>query len=289
MSWYYFKPYVSVAQRRAKAEREVAKLAKKGQTISPVKIEGREIATTFWGEAWCDNLESYSDFENRLPRGRSYVRNGSVCDLQIAPGMVTALVCGSELYRIKIAIAPLPAATWAAVKRQCAGQVGSLVELLQGRLSKAVMEVVTRKDGGLFPSPRDIKMDCSCPDWADMCKHVAAALYGVGARLDRQPELLFVLRKVDHLELIVEAGTAAAVARPSSSRRKTIASTDLAAVFGVDLEAPAEAPPAAAASSRRRARPGKGQNRRQKGKAAATGSRKTQTPAPARRARQAAR
>src|SRR5438874_651495 len=175
MAWWGFRPYVSVAKRQANAAREMAKLAKKGRTICPVKLEGREIATTFWGKAWCDNLESYSDFENRLPRGRSYVKNGSVCDLQIEPGKVTALVCGSEVYRIAIKIRRLSPEAWKAIKAQCAGQIGSLIELLQGKLSKAVMEVVTRPDGGLFPKPREIDMDCSCPDWADMCKHVAAA------------------------------------------------------------------------------------------------------------------
>lgn len=246
MGWFYsFKPYVSVAARQAKAKREVAKLEKKGQTISPVKIEGRAIATTFWGKAWCDNLESYSDFENRLPRGRSYVRNGSVCDLQILPGRVKALVCGSELYRIDITVKPLPRATWDDVKARCAGQIASLVELLQGRLSKGVMEVVTARQGGLFPKPAEIAMKCSCPDWADVCKHVAAALYGVGSRLDRQPELLFALRGVDHLELVARAGDPLDVARSGPAARATIATDDLADVFGIELDRPT---PAGAAS-----------------------------------------
>jgi uncharacterized Zn finger protein len=236
MSWWSYPAYVSVAERRAKAAREVAKLKKKGRVITPVLIDGRDIARTFWGKAWCDNLESYSDFENRLPRGRSYVKNGSVCDLQIEAGSVTALVCGTELYRIAIRIKPLPPADWKAIKAQCAGQIGSLIELLQGKLSKAVMEVVTRRDGGLFPEPREIGMNCSCPDWADMCKHVAAALYGVGARLDHQPELLFKLRQVDHLELITQAADAGVVRRRGAPRGRTIAAGDLADVFGVELD-----------------------------------------------------
>lgn len=235
--WWNYRPYVSVAERRAKAAGKVKTLQKKGQKISPVHIEGKAIARTFWGKAWCDNLESYSDFANRLPRGRTYVRNGSVCDLQIEPGRVTALVCGSELYKIKIGIQPLSPQAWAAVKRECAGKIGSLIELLQAKLSSGVMEIITRRDGGLFPKPAEIELDCSCPDWADMCKHVAAALYGVGARLDEQPELLFVLRKVDHLELITQAADLPAATKKKGKGAKTLADEQLSDVFGIELDA----------------------------------------------------
>jgi hypothetical protein len=168
-----------------------------GRTLSPVEVRGRKIATTFWGDAWCSNLEAYSDFANRLPRGRTYVRNGSVIDLQIERGRVRALVSGTSLYEVAIGMQPLPRPRWTRIKTQCAGQITSLVELLRGSLSDSVMEIVTRKGEGLFPSPREISLSCSCPDWATMCKHVAATLYGVGARLDRAPELLFTLRCVD--------------------------------------------------------------------------------------------
>jgi uncharacterized Zn finger protein len=251
MSFWSFRPYVSVAKRRANAQREVKKLAGKGQKTSPVEIAGRIIASTFWGKAWCDNLESYSDFSNRLPRGRTYVRNGSVVDLQVAPGKVTSLVSGSDLYRITVKVKPLPAGRWQTVKSQCGGQIGSLVELLQGKLSKGVMEIVTRRDGGMFPAPAEIEMSCSCPDWAGMCKHVAATLYGIGNRLDQQPELLFKLRQVDHLELISQA--ASTMAKPKISGKKTISADQLADVFGIELEQPAEtkAASAGAKSSRR--------------------------------------
>ena len=202
---YGFRPYVSVAERRRQAQREIEKKRKKGLVVLPVVIDGRVIAKTFWGKAWCDNLESYSDFENRLPRGRTYVRNGSVVHLEIRPGKISALVSGSELYSVEITISSLPKPHWKRIKTQCAGKIGSLVELLQARLSKSVMEVVTRRGEGLFPKPAEIKMKCSCPDWAGMCKHVAAVMYGVGARLDDQPELLFLLREIDHLELIADA------------------------------------------------------------------------------------
>ena len=238
MGWGFYAPYVPVAQRRANALREVRRLAAKGKQVSPVEIAGRAIASTFWGKAWCDNLESYSDFSNRLPRGRTYVRNGSVVDLHIETGKITSMVSGSSLYRIAIQIRPLAAPRWKKLKQQCGAGIGSVVELLQGRLSTSVMSVVTSRDCGLFPAPAEIEMSCSCPDWAGMCKHIAATLYGVGNRLDRQPELLFKLRQVDHLELIAQA------ARPAPKRktggRKTIATDQLADVFGIELEAEGE-------------------------------------------------
>jgi len=200
-----FRPYVSVAERRAKAAKHATKLAKGGVKLAPVTLAGKKIAATFWGKAWCAHLESFSDYANRLPRGRTYVRNGSVIDLQIAPGKITAKVMGSELYEETITIAPLAAKRWAAVKAECAGKIDSLVGLLQGRLSDAVMGIITDRERGLFPAPAEIKLECSCPDWASMCKHVAAVLYGVGARLDNDPELLFRLRHVDPQELCVPA------------------------------------------------------------------------------------
>lgn len=239
MSWGYhgWAPYVPVAERRAKAAREMAKLSKKnGQAASPVVLDGRKIASTFWGKAWCENLEAYSDYENRLPRGRSYVRNGSVVDLQIARGLVTARVSGSSLYTITVKIKPLAPDLWKSIQKECAGQIDSLIELLQGKLSAAVMQIVTRRERGLFPTPREIDLDCSCPDWADLCKHVAATLYGVGARLDQNPGLLFLLRGVDPSELISKASAAEAVRQKTPAGAPVMSETEVADVFGIELE-----------------------------------------------------
>jgi uncharacterized Zn finger protein len=248
MSWGYygFRPYVPVAERRAKAARELAKLAKKGGTAaSPVLLDGRKIAATFWGKAWCDNLEAYSDYENRLPRGRTYVRNGSVVDLQVSKGNVSARVSGSELYKIDIKIKPLAPSLWKSIQTECAGKIDSLIELLQGKLSSAVMEIVTRRERGLFPTPKEIDLDCSCPDWADLCKHVAASLYGVGARLDQHPELLFVLRGVDPTDLISRASAAEAVRQTAARGAPAMSESEVADVFGIELE-PRSASPAPA-------------------------------------------
>ena len=233
--YYGFRPYVSVAARRAQAARELAKLQKKGRTISPVAIEGRKIAKTFWGEAWCDNLERYSDYANRLPRGRTYVRNGSVVDLQVGPGRVTALVSGSTLYDVKVTVGPVPRSRWSAICEDCSGAIDSLVELLQGRFSKGVMARLCEQKTGLFPSPKDIIFTCSCPDWASMCKHVAAVLYGIGARLDHQPELLFTLRKVDQQDLIANAGADLSKKGRRPAGAKVLASDDLSEMFGIEM------------------------------------------------------
>ncbi len=243
MSWWSFKPYVSVAEKRANALEQIHKHQKDGQTLLPVCIEGKKIAHTFWGKAWCDNVDSYSDMYNRLPRGRSYVRNGAVIDLQIASGKITAMVQGSELYEVQIDLEPVQTDSWRKIQQACAGQVGSLIELLQGKLSKGVMEIITRPGSGLFPKPAEIKKTCSCFDWADVCKHVAAVLYGVGARLDHSPELLFLLRQVDHLELIAHAGDVNAMTNVAT-QEKTIDTDDLANVFGIDLEPSIPASPA---------------------------------------------
>lgn len=246
-------PYIPVAQRQRQAKQKVAALNKKGQSCQPVTIEGRAIAKSFWGKAWCDNLESYSDFANRLPRGRTYVRNSSVIDLRIESGRVLALVSGSDVYSVEIGVQPLAATKWGAIIKECSGKVASLVELLQGRLSKAVMETVTRRGEGLFPLPRQISMRCSCPDAASMCKHVAAVLYGVGARLDNEPELLFRLRHVDPQDLTRQLGNMPAMA--PSDTQSALDGTDLSALFGIDLDdgstASTRQPPPAIAPSRK--------------------------------------
>jgi uncharacterized Zn finger protein/DNA-binding transcriptional regulator YiaG len=232
--WEQWGRYVPVAERRAKARREMDNLRKKGKAIQPVNIDGRTIARSFWGKGWCDHLESFSDYANRLPRGRTYVRNGSVCHLDIQPGRIEAIVSGSELYDIVICIKELKAATWASINNKCSGHIGSMLELLQGKLSDQVMAIVTDRHHGLFPQPGEITLDCSCPDWAGMCKHVAAVLYGVGSRLDSRPELLFLLRGVDAEELI-----ATEMALPDAAvgaAGDALADDQLGAIFGIDLD-----------------------------------------------------
>ena len=252
--WSEFRQYVPVGQKLAKAAKHAAQLAKKqGREPSPVKLDGKKIATTFWGKAWCDNLATYSDYANRLPRGATYVRNGSVVDLVIKPRSVEAIVAGSETYKIKIEIDGLAKSTWKKIKQDCSASIDSLLDLLAGRFSNGVMQRLTQHKDGLFPSPREIKMKCSCPDWSDCCKHLAAVMYGIGARLDKQPELLFLLRDVDHQELVSQAVAEGNLDKELSGDG-TLVGEDLGAIFGIELDSPAGPSPIASAEPSRKSR-----------------------------------
>jgi len=241
--WTRWGRYVPVADRMRNGARHAARLAKQGHTPRPVvpSGRGRTLATTFWGRAWCDNLTAYAALSNRLERGRSYLRNGLVIDLGIKPGSVTALVSGSEVYEVRVRIKPMPPRRWKAVVKACAGKIDSVVELLAGRFDASVMAHVCRQKTGLFPAPAEITYECTCPDgfgggW--LCKHVAATLYGVGVRLDEDPELLFRLRRVAHADLLARASAGlVAAGPPRRGARRGIAADRLSAVFGIDLEA----------------------------------------------------
>ena len=235
----FWGEYVSVAERQAKAKRQVTALRKKGLKVEPVEISGTMIASTFWGKNWCKHLESFSDYSNRLPRGRSYVRQGAVCHLAVENGAIFAMVNGTSLYHVDIKVSALPSSTWTALTRKCTGQISSMLELLSGKLSKSVMEVVCDRDEGLFPKPREIKLSCSCPDGARMCKHVAAVLYGVGHRLDSDPELLFLLRGVDPVELLANP-----VSVNETSGEDSLEESDLASLFGIEMDFEAPSVPA---------------------------------------------
>ena len=240
---HWYPKYVPVGVRRARAAVEMHELRERGVTVQPVEVRDRNIVRGFWGRRWCEHLESFSDYANRLPGGRTYVRNGSVCHLAVEPGGVEAMVAGRELYRVVVRIGQIEQPAWKAIKKACAGEIGSVLELLEGRLPDRVMDIVAHRDTGLFPQPGEIELTCDCPDSATVCKHAAAVLYGVGSRLDDSPELLFRLRGVDEAELI-----GADMALPSgTTRADTLADGDLGDIFGIDLDA---AGSAAAANAR---------------------------------------
>lgn len=226
-----FPAYVPVEERRRQAKAN----ARPGW--EPVAIHAeRGMAQSFWGRAWCTNIESYADFRSRLERGRSYARTGAVLHLEIAEGNVLARVLGSRVYDTQVKIRAVPKARWDEVCRRCAGEIGSIVDLLQGRLSQSVMAHMCSRESGLFPTPGEISFSCSCPDWADMCKHVAAVLYGVGARLDEKPQLLFQLRGVDESELIARAGSEITIGAGRAGSAKRLVDADLGALFELDLD-----------------------------------------------------
>ena len=231
MAYWSDYSYVSAAEKKAIAKRAIDKRKKGGLQPQPVVITGRGIAKSFWGKGWCDHLESFSDYSNRLPRGRTYARNGSVCHLEVGAGVVKALVAGSSLYEVDVKIEPLADEAWEKVKSDCSGQIGTLVELLMGKISEEVMSIVSDRHTGLFPKPKEIRFDCDCPDGARMCKHIAAVLYGVGSRLDESPELLFVLRGVDAEELI-KVEFSQTVERGEDDLPDEV----LSDIFGIDLE-----------------------------------------------------
>ncbi len=241
--WNHFPEYISVAQRRLKNAKAAKKLTGKSgkRNITPIIISGRSITQTWWGKEWCKNLERYSDYANRLPRGRSYVRHGAVLHLEINPGTVNALVQGSRgaPYKVEIKISRLPESSWNQAIKVCSGKINSLKDLMAGKFPKDLMESFTEKGTGLFPSPKEITLGCSCPDWAVMCKHVAAVLYGVGARIDENPSLFFTLRRVNQEELLDVAVKGAAeelVSRAENKSSRVIDDTDLADVFGIEME-----------------------------------------------------
>lgn len=254
-----WKSYVSVGQRMAKAHAFAAKIAKKQKrTCQPIQIEGRKIAKSFWGKAWCDHVVSLSDYANRLPRGRTYVRNGSVVDLVIKPGKVEAIVAGSEPYKASISIKKLDKKTWDAIKKDCSSSIDSLIDLLGGHLSEGVMRRLTKEKSGCFPTAQQIKLDCSCPDWSVCCKHVAAVMYGIGSRLDSEPGLLFLLRGVNQEELISQAVSQENLSQEFSVGSNDFDGEDLGAMFGIDLDSAVDAKISGKRSKSKRASGSKG-------------------------------
>lgn len=245
---YRFPAYVSVAQKRAKAEKKLRAMRKKNSNISPVIIEGHALATSWWGKTWNKNLERYADYQNRIGRGRSYLRHGAVLDLQISDALISALVQGSdsEPYSVKIKISRMTKDKWKTLYQSCQGAFDSLADLLAGKFPKSFQKLFFNESSGLFPKPNEISFSCSCPDSASMCKHIAAALYGVGAKLDNNPSLFFSLRSINIEELIsktVSETTASLLSKADSQTKNVILDQDLSEMFGIELVEPKKRSP----------------------------------------------
>lgn len=236
-----YPEYVPVAEKRARNMAAAAKMFRKGENPEPVIISGRKIAASWWGKCWNENLERYADYSNRIGRGRSYVCHGAVLDLKIEPGLVKALVQGSRAkpYKVTITIDKLDAKTWEALRTAALGSLGSLPDLLAGKFPQNLKDIFFARGTGIFPSPKEIKLECSCPDWATMCKHIAATLYGVGNRLDTAPELLFALRQVtveDMIRETVETTSRELLEKAGRAAGGDILDdTDIGDVFGIEM------------------------------------------------------
>jgi len=246
MVYWRFPKYVTVGEKKRKAENKLKKLMKKNPGMKPVRIAGRAIATTWWGKAWNTNLEQYADYANRIGRGRSYVRHSAVLDLQVDPGRVTSQVQGSRSkpYVVVVEIKKISRSNWRNIKNACEGKFDSLKKLLAGKFPRSLGELFTQTGKGLFPTPNEIKFSCSCPDWAGMCKHVAATLYGIGARLDEDPGLFFKLRKARMDDLVSEAVAETSKSILKKAERKTgrvMDTADLSDLFGIDMDIGEEA------------------------------------------------
>jgi uncharacterized Zn finger protein len=246
MAFWSFPRYVCKAEKQAKAAKKLEQLKKK-RDVKPVILQGGAIARTWWGKAWNRNLERYADYTNRIGRGKSYVRHGAVLDLLINPGEVRALVQGSRSrpYEIVITIKKMNRNVWHAITTECGGTLDSLQELLAGNFPASLGDIFMRQDAGLFPGPKEISFECSCPDWADMCKHVAASLYGVGARLDEDPSLFLTLRGVDVGGLIARSATKKAerlLETASQKSSRILENVDLSGMFGIELAEGAVSP-----------------------------------------------
>jgi uncharacterized Zn finger protein len=241
MVYGFYPRYVTVGEKRAKAKKKLEQMKKKHPDIHPVLLEGRTIARTWWAKSWNYNLERYADYSNRIGRGRTYVRHGAVLDLRIDAGRVESLVQGSRSkpYSVNIGIKPLNKKIRRDIQAACEGKLDSLQALLAGEFPEALREIFMARDRGLFPSPKEIEFRCSCPDWAYMCKHVAATLYGIGARLDEEPALFFKLRQVEMKNLIARAvkdKTHKLLRKAGKKSKRVIAESDLAGVFGIEMD-----------------------------------------------------
>lgn len=192
----YSQPAVSKLKKNAGESKKKEKA--KGKVLEPITVSGREVVKSWWGKAWCDNLEQYADYDSRLSRGKRYIRSGAVIDLKIQKGKILARVQGRRKapYKVEIRISPLSEERCQKIINRCSTKIENLESLLKGDFPKELKELFMDTDG-LFPAPCEIGFSCSCPDWALMCKHVAAALYGVGVRLDENPLLFFQLRGID--------------------------------------------------------------------------------------------
>lgn len=245
MSYYYNyygranMHYRKVDEKKQLGDAYIKRMLKKGYDIQPVSViaTGRKVTTTWWGKAWCDNLEKYADEENRISRGKTYLKDGFVLDLHIDKGEVTAIVQGNRKkpYEVEIDIAPLSKRRIDEILTNCGKKLDSLDMLVSGQFPKDLKELFT-SDEGLFPKLSEIRFYCDCPDSAYMCKHVAAVLYGIGVRMDEDPLLFFKLRGIDvnnFIDKTIKSKVNTLLDNASKKSDRIIKDSDIDKLFGL--------------------------------------------------------
>lgn len=228
---------ISVAELRRKASETTKKAAAKGQSMTPVIVSGRQITKSWWGTAWCKNLEQYADYSSRLQRGKRYIRSDALVDLKIQGGKILARVQGTRKvpYKVEIHISPLSEERCQDIIQRCGRKIENLEALVSGDFPDDLKELFL-SEGGLFPSPREISFQCSCPDWALLCKHVAVALYGVGVRVDENPFLFFALRGINidrFIDVTLSSKTEQMLENAKQPSNRIIENADVADLFGI--------------------------------------------------------
>ncbi|MBO4336878.1 MAG: hypothetical protein J5842_02240 [Lachnospiraceae bacterium] len=229
----------SAQDLKQKAMASVRRAGKKGKDYEPVICRNKRgaLCNSWWGQAWCDNLERYADYASRLDRGRSYVRSGTIIDLKIDGGKVTAKVQGRRRtpYKVEVRVGRLSEENCQKIIDRCIRRIESLETLAKGEFPEELKELFT-EDGALFPTPKEISFSCSCPDWAMMCKHVAAVMYGIGLRFDENPFYFFKLRGIDpdrFIDVAVENRVERMLANADVVSDRIIEDADFTELFGV--------------------------------------------------------
>ncbi|HTE54552.1 MAG TPA: SWIM zinc finger family protein [Kofleriaceae bacterium] len=208
-------------------------------------IKIKKAGTTWWGQRWIEALENVLRGDaGRLARGRTYARAGRTHDLVVEGGVVTAKVTGSRStpYQITIELAQLPDPAWTRAIAGMAARAQFAAELLAGRMPHEIDEVFRAAGTSLFPARRaDLVTSCSCPDWGDPCKHVAATHYVLGEALDRDPFLLSELRGRTRSQLL-DALRLARAGEPAPAPRKARGAVKAKAKAPAKAKAKAKAP-----------------------------------------------
>lgn len=239
----FYQNYISISDQKAMALKSKKRLEKNlNRSLEPIILASTKLATSWWGKMWNTNLERYAEYSNRIGRGKTYVKNELVIDLQIEESKVFAYVQGKrrDPYQIAIYIDPTKPGLIEQIKEKCQGKLDTVEELLEGKFSKEISSIFMIQGAGLFPEPKEIKFRCSCPDYTSCCKHVSAVLYGIGSKLDVNPLLFFTLRGInldDFLKDVIISKTENILDKGIKCKSKRIIdNANIEDLFDIDLD-----------------------------------------------------